>query len=95
VKEGDVVHLHITNLEQAKDATHGFGISSYNVSLSIEPGKHGDVTFTATRPGVFPFYCLEFCSALHLEMAGYLMVEPKGTSTAAAPAKAAKPGGPS
>jgi nitrous-oxide reductase len=77
VKQGDVVHLHVTNLEQARDATHGFGISSYNVSLSIEPGKHANATFQADRAGVFPFYCLEFCSALHLEMAGYLIVEPR------------------
>ncbi len=25
--------------------------------------------------GVFPYYCTEFCSALHLEMMGYLMVK--------------------
>jgi nitrous-oxide reductase len=30
----------------------------------------------ADRAGVFPMYCTEFCSALHLEMAGYFMVEP-------------------
>jgi nitrous-oxide reductase len=76
VKQGDRVHLHLTNLEQARDATHGFGISSYNVSLSVEPGKHSNASFVAERAGVFPFYCLEFCSALHLEMAGYLLVEP-------------------
>jgi nitrous-oxide reductase len=77
VKEGDTVHLHITNVEQAKDATHGFGIDAYNINLSLEPGKHSNVTFVADQPGVYPLYCTEFCSALHLEMAGYLIVEPK------------------
>ena len=91
VKEGDTVHLHVTNLEQARDATHGFGISSYNISMSLEPGEHADATFVADRAGVFPFYCLEFCSALHLEMAGYLIVEPKdgkgGVASATQPAR--------
>ncbi len=32
--------------------------------------------FVASQDGVFPFYCTEFCSALHLEMAGYFLVEP-------------------
>ena len=85
VKQGEIVHLHVTNVEQAKDATHGFGISSYNISLSLEPGEHDDVTFKADHAGVFPFYCLEFCSALHLEMAGYLIVEPKEAKTAGQP----------
>ena len=76
VKQGDRVRLHVTNLEQARDATHGFGISSYNISMSLEPGEHANASFVADRSGVFPFYCLEFCSALHLEMAGYLIVEP-------------------
>jgi nitrous-oxide reductase len=76
VKEGDTVHLHLTNVEQAKDATHGFAIGSHNVNVSIEPGEHADITFQADRAGVFPVYCTEFCSALHLEMMGYLLVQP-------------------
>jgi nitrous-oxide reductase len=76
VKKGDKVHLHITNVEQAHDATHGFSIASYNVNLSLEPGEHANANFVADRAGVYPLYCTEFCSALHLEMAGYLLVEP-------------------
>ncbi len=76
VKKGDKVYFHITNVEQAKDATHGFGVGSYNVNLSLEPGEHANASLVANRAGVFPFYCTEFCSALHLEMAGYLIVEP-------------------
>jgi len=76
VKKGDTVHLHITNVEQAHDATHGFTVGSYNVHSSLEPGKHVDLSFKADKEGTFPFYCTEFCSALHLEMAGYLLVEP-------------------
>jgi nitrous-oxide reductase len=76
VKEGETVHLHITNVEQAKDATHGFAIGQMNVNLSLEPGEHSNVSFQVDEPGVYPMYCTEFCSALHLEMAGYLLVEP-------------------
>ena len=50
----------------------------YNVNVSMEPGKYEEITFKADRAGVFPFYCTEFCSALHLEMMGYLMVKPAG-----------------
>ncbi|MBZ0272850.1 Sec-dependent nitrous-oxide reductase [bacterium] len=78
VKQNDLVHIHITNLEQAHDATHGFGIGTYNINVSLEPGEHANVSFKADRSGVFPLYCTEFCSALHLEMMGYLLVEPAG-----------------
>jgi len=74
VREGEEVVLHVTNIEQARDATHGFAIDKYNVNVSLEPGETQTIRFTADRSGVFPFYCTEFCSALHLEMAGYLLV---------------------
>ena len=83
VKEGDTVHFHITNLEQAKDATHGFSIGSHNINLSLEPGRHVNATVVADRPGVFPFYCTEFCSALHLEMMGYLHIKPAARTATA------------
>lgn len=78
VEEGDVVTFHLTNLERAEDETHGFTVSTYGVHGSFEPGKTASLTFTADRSGVFPYYCTEFCSALHLEMEGILLVRPKG-----------------
>jgi nitrous-oxide reductase len=76
VNLGDNVVWHITNIEQAQEATHGFAVDKYNLNLSIEPGESQVVRFVADRAGVFPFYCTEFCSALHLEMTGYLLVKP-------------------
>ena len=78
VEEGDTVSLHFTNLERAEDETHGFALYGQNVNLSVEPGKTVSATFTAEKAGVYPYYCTEFCSALHLEMQGYLLVKPKG-----------------
>ena len=71
---------HITNLERAVDAVHGFAVPAYNVNLSIEPGETATFEFVADKDGVFSYYCTEFCSALHLEMHGYLMIEPDGSS---------------
>lgn len=77
INQGDHVIWHITNIERAYDATHGFSIPVYNINLSIEPGEAVTFEFDATEDGVFSYYCTEFCSALHLEMVGYLLVEPE------------------
>jgi nitrous-oxide reductase len=76
VKKGDHVVMHVTNIEKAKDATHGFAIPGHNVQASLDPGEVVTIEFDATRTGGFGFYCTEFCSALHLEMQGWLLVEP-------------------
>jgi len=75
VNKGDVVTMHITNLERAEDETHGFTVDHFDVHMSLEPGETSTIKFTADIEGVFPYYCTEFCSALHLEMMGYLMVK--------------------
>jgi nitrous-oxide reductase len=76
IKKGDHVIWHITNIETAQDATHGFQLAGHNISLSMEPGETTTIEFDAQNEGTFPYYCTEFCSALHLEMMGYLMVAP-------------------
>jgi nitrous-oxide reductase len=77
VKQGDHVIIDITNVESAEDATHGFGLIGYNVTASIDPGATQRIEFIASKPGVYPWYCTEFCSALHMEMGGWLLVEPR------------------
>ncbi len=82
VNEGDTVVWHLTSQEQAPDATHGFCIAGFNINLSLEPGEYEAIEFKADRAGTYPFYCTEFCSALHLEMMGYLQVKPKAAAAA-------------
>lgn len=77
VNEGDIVTWRLTSLERTMDATHGFAIGGYNINVSLEPGEFAEVKFVADKSGNWPFYCTEFCSALHLEMAGYLHVKPR------------------
>ena len=75
VNKGDNITMYITNLERAQDETHGFTVDHYDIHGSLEPGETIALNFTADIEGVFPYYCTEFCSALHLEMMGYLMVK--------------------
>jgi len=77
LNKGDNVTWHITNIETAPDATHGFDLGGQNLSLSIEPGETATFTFVANNDGTYAYYCTEFCSALHLEMMGYMMVSPE------------------
>lgn len=77
VNQGDRVTIHVTNAEQTRDEIHGLGIIEYDRNVVIDPGETKTVTFVADKPGVFPFYCTNFCSAMHQEMQGYLTVKPR------------------
>jgi nitrous-oxide reductase len=81
INVGDKVYFHVTNLEQDWDVPHGFAIqSSRNAELLIMPGQTETLLWEPDRPGVFPMYCTDFCSALHQEMQGYVRVSAKGTN---------------
>ena len=74
-KVGDKIIVHLTNTERTPDATHGFAVPTKNVMLSLDPGETTTVSFVVDTPGTYSYYCTEFCSALHLEMQGWLIVE--------------------
>ena len=83
VKLGDVVYWHVTNLEQDWDVPHGFAVKgSENAELLVMPGETMTLKWTPKYVGVFPFYCTDFCSALHQEMQGYVRVSPANSSIA-------------
>jgi nitrous-oxide reductase len=82
LKVGDKVYWHVTNLEQDWDVPHGFAVMGANNSeLLIMPGETCTMVWEPKFPGVYPFYCSDFCSALHQEMQGYIRVSAAGSST--------------
>ena len=74
VPEGWTVKIHATNIEQTLDMTHGIAVTGHPVSVSLDPGEVRDIEFTAGDPGVYWYYCIWFCSELHLEMRGRMIV---------------------
>jgi nitrous-oxide reductase len=88
---GDELVVHVTNVEQTRDMIHGFGLIEHDVNLVMDPGETKTFKIKLTKTGVFPFYCTNFCSALHQEMQGYLVVRNAGE--APAPATTGSSGG--
>ncbi len=81
IKVGDKVFFHVTNLEQDYDVPHGISMIGANTSeLLIMPGRTTTFTWEPKLVGIWPFYCTDFCSALHQEMQGYVRVSPKGSN---------------
>jgi len=83
VQVGDTVYFHVTNIEQDWDILHGFAVlGAENSELILNPGETRTMKWVPKAPGVFPFYCTDFCSALHQEMQGYVRVSPAGAQVA-------------
>jgi len=81
IKIGDEVYVHVTNLEQDWDVPHGFAIKgNNNAELLIMPGETCTLKWVPGQTGIVPFYCTDFCSALHQEMQGYFRVSPAGSN---------------
>jgi nitrous-oxide reductase len=82
VRQGDKVTLTVTNVETIRDMSHGLAVDGYGINIAIDPGQTREVTFVADRPGTYWYYCTWFCSALHLEMRGRMLVVGAGARMA-------------
>nr|MBS0038271.1 Sec-dependent nitrous-oxide reductase [Saprospiraceae bacterium] len=77
---GDTVYFHVTNMEQEWDIPHGFAIKGANTAeILVMPGETATFKWMPDKVGIVPFYCTDFCSALHQEMQGYVRVSPAGS----------------
>ncbi|MBI4199124.1 MAG: hypothetical protein HY535_01450 [Chloroflexi bacterium] len=78
VPQGWKVKIRLVSGETAMDITHGFALDGYNVSVSLDPGEVREVEFVADKAGVHWYYCIWFCSELHMEMRGRMIIVPQG-----------------
>jgi nitrous-oxide reductase len=81
VPQGWDVEVELQNVEMSLDMTHGWALTGYDVMESIDPGENKTLEFSATHEGVFWYYCLWFCSELHMEMRGRMIVIPEAEWT--------------
>jgi len=61
---------------------HGFAIKgALNAEILVMPGETQTLKWIPQEKGIYPFYCTDFCSALHQEMSGYIRISPAGSNT--------------
>jgi plastocyanin len=75
VREGDEIVLNL----RSADLYHQFYVPAFAVGpVDVEPGHMATVRFTASRSGVFQYYCTSMCGACHFYMRGWIVVTPRG-----------------
>jgi plastocyanin len=73
VEQGDKVKLTLINNVPGASNQHGFTIPAYSITEVVTRGVPKTITFTADKPGPFPYSC-----QLHpAHIGGSLIVEPK------------------
>jgi cytochrome c oxidase subunit 2 len=64
------VHL----LMSSQDVIHSFFVPAFRVKKDVLPGRDTDLWFQATKTGVFPLLCAEYCGTNHSMMRGKIVV---------------------
>lgn len=58
----------------SQDAIHSFFVPAFRVKQDVLPGRETEIWFRATKAGVFPLLCAEYCGTDHSAMRGRVVV---------------------
>lgn len=76
-KEIDELHVPVGRdvvlILATEDVIHSFSVPAFRIKADVVPGRYRTVWFRATRPGVYPLYCAEFCGTSHSAMTGSIV----------------------
>jgi cytochrome c oxidase subunit 2 len=58
----------------SQDVIHSFFVPAFRVKQDVVPGRNTEIWFQATKTGVFPLLCAEYCGTDHSMMRGRIEV---------------------
>jgi cytochrome c oxidase subunit 2 len=77
-REIDALHIPVDKpvrlVMTSQDVIHSFFVPAFRVKQDVVPGREAEIWFQATRTGVFPLLCAEYCGTDHSTMLGRITV---------------------
>jgi cytochrome c oxidase subunit II len=78
VREIDALHVPVDKpvrlVMTSQDVIHSFFVPAFRVKQDVVPGREAEIWFQATKTGVFPLLCAEYCGTDHSIMMGRITV---------------------
>ena len=77
-REIDALHIPLGKpvrlVMTSQDVIHSFFVPAFRVKQDVVPGRNTEIWFQATKTGVFPLLCAEYCGTDHSMMRGRIVV---------------------
>jgi cytochrome c oxidase subunit 2 len=77
-REIDTLHVPVDKpvrlVMTSQDVIHSFFVPAFRVKQDVVPGREAEIWFQATKTGVFPLLCAEYCGTDHSMMVGRITV---------------------
>jgi cytochrome c oxidase subunit II len=77
-REIDALHIPVDKpvrlVMTSQDVIHSFFVPAFRVKQDVVPGRVAEIWFQATKTGVFPLLCAEYCGTDHSMMRGRIIV---------------------
>jgi cytochrome c oxidase subunit 2 len=67
-------HRPVRLLITSRDVIHSFFMPAMRIKQDAVPGRYTETWFEATKPGIYPVFCAEYCGLNHSTMVGRMVV---------------------